>query len=41
MIAKEIKILTNTEFEELHNIYVSTFPLENAKSHNYYKLKRT
>ncbi|MGA7368189.1 MAG: GNAT family N-acetyltransferase [Nitrososphaeraceae archaeon] len=31
MIIKEIKNLTHTEFEELRNIYVSTFPLENAK----------
>jgi GNAT superfamily N-acetyltransferase len=31
MIIKEIKNLTNAEFEELRNIYVSTFPLENAK----------
>jgi GNAT superfamily N-acetyltransferase len=31
MIIKEIKNLTHAEFEELRNIYVSTFPLENAK----------
>jgi GNAT superfamily N-acetyltransferase len=31
MIIKEIKNLTSTEFEELRSIYVSTFPLENAK----------
>jgi hypothetical protein len=31
MIIKEIKNLTRKEFEELRNIYVSTFPLENAK----------
>ena len=31
MIIKEIKNLTRVEFEELRNIYVSTFPLENAK----------
>jgi GNAT superfamily N-acetyltransferase len=31
MIIKEIKNLTRAEFEELRNIYVSTFPLENAK----------
>ena len=31
MIIKEIKNLTHTESEELRNIYVSTFPLENAK----------
>lgn len=31
IIIKEIKNLTHAEFEELRNIYVSTFPLENAK----------
>jgi GNAT superfamily N-acetyltransferase len=31
MIIKEIKNLTRKEFEELSNIYLSTFPLENAK----------
>ena len=31
MIIKEIKNLTYKEFEELSNIYLSTFPLENAK----------
>jgi GNAT superfamily N-acetyltransferase len=31
MIIKEIKNLTSTEFEELRNIYISTFPFENAK----------
>ncbi|HZA69724.1 MAG TPA: GNAT family N-acetyltransferase [Nitrososphaeraceae archaeon] len=31
MIIKEIKNLTSAEFEELRSIYVSTFPLENAK----------
>jgi GNAT superfamily N-acetyltransferase len=31
MIIKEIKNLTHKEFEELSNIYLSTFPLENAK----------
>jgi GNAT superfamily N-acetyltransferase len=31
MIIKEIKNLTHREFEELSNIYLSTFPLENAK----------
>ncbi|MGA6990222.1 MAG: GNAT family N-acetyltransferase [Nitrososphaeraceae archaeon] len=31
MIIKEIKNLTHAKFEELRNIYVSTFPLENAK----------
>ena len=31
MIIKEFKNLTHVEFEELRNIYVSTFPLENAK----------
>ena len=30
MIIKEIKNLTHAEFEELRNIYVSTFPYENA-----------
>lgn len=31
MIIKEIKNLTLEEFEELRNIYLSTFPLKNAK----------
>jgi hypothetical protein len=31
MVIKEIKNLTYKEFEELSNIYLSTFPLENAK----------
>ena len=31
MIIKEIKNLTSAEFEELRSIYVSTFPLKNAK----------
>jgi N-acetylglutamate synthase-like GNAT family acetyltransferase len=31
MIIKELKILTRKEFDELSNIYLSTFPLENAK----------
>ena len=31
MIIKEIENLTNEEFEELRNIYLSTFPLKNAK----------
>ena len=31
MIIREIKNLTQAESEELRNIYVSTFPLENAK----------
>ncbi|MGH9986174.1 MAG: hypothetical protein ACRD8W_19705 [Nitrososphaeraceae archaeon] len=31
MIIKEIKNLTHKEFDELSNIYLSTFPLENAK----------
>jgi GNAT superfamily N-acetyltransferase len=31
MIIKEIKNLTYKKFEELRNIYLSTFPLENAK----------
>lgn len=31
MIIKEIKNLTHAKFEELRSIYVSTFPLENAK----------
>jgi GNAT superfamily N-acetyltransferase len=31
MIIKEIKNLTHEEFEELRNIYLSTFPLKNAK----------
>jgi GNAT superfamily N-acetyltransferase len=30
-IIKEIKNLTHEEFEELRNIYLSTFPLKNAK----------
>jgi GNAT superfamily N-acetyltransferase len=36
MIIKEIRNITPTEFEELHNIYVSTFPLENAKQLDIY-----
>jgi hypothetical protein len=32
VIIKEIKNLTHKEFEELSNIYLSTFPLENAKN---------
>jgi len=31
MIIKEINNLTHLEFEQLRSIYVSTFPLENAK----------
>jgi ribosomal protein S18 acetylase RimI-like enzyme len=31
MIFKEIKNLTHKEFDELSSIYLSTFPLENAK----------
>jgi GNAT superfamily N-acetyltransferase len=31
MIIREIKNLTHTESEELRNIYISTFPLKNAK----------
>lgn len=31
MIIKEIKNLTHEEFEELRNIYLSTFPLKNAE----------
>jgi GNAT superfamily N-acetyltransferase len=31
MNIKEIRNLTNAEFEELRNIYVSTFPLESTK----------
>jgi hypothetical protein len=31
MIIKEIRNLTYAEFEELCNIYVSTFPLESTK----------
>jgi GNAT superfamily N-acetyltransferase len=31
MIIKEIKNITHKEFDELSNIYLSTFPLENAK----------
>jgi GNAT superfamily N-acetyltransferase len=31
MIIKEIENLTYEEFEELRNIYLSTFPLDNAK----------
>jgi GNAT superfamily N-acetyltransferase len=31
MVIKEIKNLTDKEFEELSNIYLSTFSLENAK----------
>jgi hypothetical protein len=31
MIIREIKNLTQAESEELRNMYVSTFPLENAK----------
>ncbi|MGH9925748.1 MAG: GNAT family N-acetyltransferase, partial [Nitrososphaeraceae archaeon] len=36
MIIKEIRNLTRTDFEELRNIYVSTFPLENAKQLDIY-----
>jgi GNAT superfamily N-acetyltransferase len=36
MIIKEIRNLTHTEFEELRNIYLSTFPLENAKQLDVY-----
>jgi GNAT superfamily N-acetyltransferase len=36
MVIKEIKNLTHTEFEELRNIYVSTFPLQNAKQLDVY-----
>jgi ribosomal protein S18 acetylase RimI-like enzyme len=36
MFIKEIRNLTNTDFEELRNIYVSTFPLENAKQLDVY-----
>ena len=36
MIIKEIGNLTHTDFEELRNIYVSTFPLENAKQLDIY-----
>jgi GNAT superfamily N-acetyltransferase len=36
MIIKEIRNLTHTEFEELRNIYLSTFPLENAKQLDIY-----
>lgn len=36
MIIKEIGNLTHAEFEELRNIYVSTFPLENAKQLDIY-----
>jgi GNAT superfamily N-acetyltransferase len=36
MIIEEIRNLTHTEFEELRNIYVSTFPLENAKQLDLY-----
>lgn len=36
MIMKEIRNLTHTEFEELRNIYLSTFPLENAKQLDMY-----
>ena len=32
----EIRNLTHTDFEELRNIYVSTFPLENAKQLDIY-----
>jgi GNAT superfamily N-acetyltransferase len=35
-IIKKIKNLTHTESEELRNIYVSTFPLENAKQLDIY-----
>jgi hypothetical protein len=31
MILKEIKSLTHSKFEELRNIYISTFPFENVK----------
>jgi GNAT superfamily N-acetyltransferase len=36
MIIKEIKNLTYKEFEELSNIYLSTFPLESAKQLDIY-----
>lgn len=36
MIIKEIKNLTHKEFEELSNIYLSTFPLESAKQLDIY-----
>ncbi|MPZ05399.1 MAG: GNAT family N-acetyltransferase [Nitrososphaeraceae archaeon] len=36
MIIKEVSNLTDTEFEELRNIYLSTFPLENAKQLDIY-----
>ncbi|MPZ06945.1 MAG: GNAT family N-acetyltransferase [Nitrososphaeraceae archaeon] len=36
MIIMEIRNLTHTDFEELRNIYVSTFPLENAKQLDIY-----
>ncbi|MGH9950865.1 MAG: GNAT family N-acetyltransferase [Nitrososphaeraceae archaeon] len=36
MIIKEIRNLTHTDFEELRNIYVSTFPLENVKQLDIY-----
>jgi GNAT superfamily N-acetyltransferase len=36
MVIKEIKNLTHTEFEELRNIYVSTFPLQNTKQLDVY-----
>ena len=36
MIIKKISNLTRSEFEERHNIYLSTFPLENAKQLDIY-----
>ena len=36
MIIKEIENLTHEEFEELRNIYLSTFPLKNARQLNGY-----
>jgi len=36
MIIKEIRNLTHMDFEELRNIYVSTFPLENVKQLDIY-----
>jgi ribosomal protein S18 acetylase RimI-like enzyme len=36
MIIKEIRNLTHKEFEELCSIYLSTFPLENAKQLDIY-----
>jgi hypothetical protein len=36
MNIKEIENLTDEEFEELRNIYLSTFPVKNAKQLNGY-----